>query len=225
MEAFLNAVQALRLHPFIDHFTIALLTVGIAIDLVASLAPSRAWLRYMALTLMVLGAIAAAGSYTTGHLELDRVRKALTPQLRATVHWHAEIAESLTVVFAVLAFWRILIEATGFMAGSRPFYLLVAVIAAGVLSYTGYLGRGLVYSHGIGTKLMAATPAGEAPSSTKPAAPVVPNETLPTVSVAAPAPTQTAPPPKSTPEPTQAPQASVLPTQTAAPAATPAPSR
>ena len=69
MDAVVHFLQPLDLHPVIDHFTVALLMVGVLIDLIASLFPVRAWLRYMALTLMVLGAISAGASYATGDME------------------------------------------------------------------------------------------------------------------------------------------------------------
>jgi uncharacterized membrane protein len=196
MEAFLNGLQALDLHPVVDHFTIALLTLGVIIDLIASLMPTRAWIRYMALTLMVLGAICAGGSYATGDLESERVRKALTQDVRTVLDWHAEFGESVAVVFGVLALWRILVEATTGIAGSRPLYLLVALIAAGVLNYTGHLGGQLVYEHGVGTALMAKVAAA---SPAAPQASAVPNASLPMVSVPTPTPAQGAKAPEASP--------------------------
>jgi uncharacterized membrane protein len=207
MQPFLNALQALDLHPIVDHFTVALLLTGVFIDLVASLAPARAWLRYMALTLMVLGAIAAGCSYATGDLEADRVFKALSPQVRSALHWHAEFGEAMAIVFGVLALWRILVESTGYFGASRPIYLLVAVIASGVLGYTGHLGGALVYDYGVGVRpeAMAA-----APSPTP-----RPSEALPTVSV--PTPTPAAKPPAAAPT-------HAVPSPTMTPSATPSPS-
>ena len=55
MDAVVHFFQPLDLHPVVDHFTVALLIVGVLTDLVASLFPLRNWIRYMALTLMILG--------------------------------------------------------------------------------------------------------------------------------------------------------------------------
>jgi uncharacterized membrane protein len=199
MEAILNFLQRMDLHPVADHFTISLLVIAVIIDLVASLAPARAWLRYMALTLMILGAIAAGASYATGDMEADRVWKALGNEAKGILHWHAELGEYLAVAFVVLAVWRILVEGIGFFAGSRPVYLLVAIAAAGFLLYQGYLGGELVYDYGVGTALLTAPPSPTAVPT--PAS----NEALPTVTV-----------------PTTAPTAMPLPT-VALPAATPTP--
>lgn len=177
MEAIVGILQRLDLHPVADHFTVALLVVAVIIDLIASLAPTRAWLRYMALTLMILGAIAAGASYATGDMEADRWWKALGTEAKGILRWHADLGEYLAVAFAVLAAWRILIEGIGFFGGSRPIYLIVAVVAAGFLIYQGYLGGELVYDYGVGTALLTSPP-----SPTVAPTPAA-NESLPTVTV------------------------------------------
>jgi uncharacterized membrane protein len=198
MDAILTTLQRLDLHPVIDHFTVGVLVVGVLIDLIAGLAPSRIWLRYTALTLMILGAIAAGGSYFTGGMEADRVWNALSEPAKAVLHRHALLGTYMAVVFGVLAVWRILIEAIGFFGGSRPVYLIFAVVSAGILFYIGSLGGQMVYEYGVGTALMSppATPTPEATTT------VIPNESLPTVNVPTPTPiatTATIVPPLPTP--------------------------
>ena len=118
MDAILAALQRWDLHPVVDHFTVALLVVGVVIDIIASAAPTRTWLRYMALTLMILGAIAAGASYFSGDMEADRLFKsfgdAMSPAAKAVFSRHAMLGEYMAVVFGVLALWRILIQGVGF---------------------------------------------------------------------------------------------------------------
>ncbi len=179
MDAIVATLTRWDLHPVVDHFTVGLLIVGVLIDLIASMAPTRTWLRYTALLLMILGAIAAGASYFTGDIEADRVWEAMSPPAKAVLHWHAMLGEYFAVVFAVLAVWRILIEGVGFFGGSRPIYLIFAIISAGVLLYIGSLGGKMVYTYGVGTALMgpAATP------TATPEPQPVSNESLPTVTV------------------------------------------
>src|SRR5208282_5367328 len=73
MDSVTKFLQPLQLHPVVDHFSMALLIVAVLIDLVASAAPTRIWLRYTALLLIILGALAAGGSYFTGGMEADRI--------------------------------------------------------------------------------------------------------------------------------------------------------
>jgi uncharacterized membrane protein len=217
MNAFLATLQRWDLHPVVDHFTVSLLIVGVLIDLVASLAPTRTWLRYMALTLMILGAIAAGASYFTGDMEADRVWELMSPPAKAVLHWHAMLGEYFAVVFGVLAIWRILIEGVSFFSGSRTLYLIIAIASAGVLGYIGHLGGEMVYVYGVGTQAGGAPPAELQPTPAAVPTPEVPNAMLPTVSI----PSQTAAP---TPAAMSMPPATAAPTVVAplpTPAATP----
>jgi uncharacterized membrane protein len=189
-----TTLQRWDLHPVVDHFTISLLVVGVLIDLVANLAPTRIWLRYTALLLMILGAIAAGASYFTGGLEANRVFDAMSEPAKQIFGRHAKLGSYMAIVFGLLAVWRILIQGVTFFAGSRSIYLIVAVIAAGIVLYIGSLGGKLVYTYGVGTALMG--PAPEA--SAMPTATPLSNEALPTVAV----PTATPPPSMMAPTPT-----------------------
>jgi uncharacterized membrane protein len=193
MDSVVKFLQSLDLHPIADHFTVALLIVAVLIDLVASAAPARVWLRYTALTLMILGALAAGASYATGDIEADRIWNALGPPAKDVLKTHAELGEYLAITFGVLAVWRILIQAFGFMAGSRAIYLIVAIVAIVTLGYSAHLGGELVYDYGAGTALMAAAPVPTEAAS--PSSAPSSSGTLPMVSVPTPQASSIAPPP------------------------------
>ncbi len=221
MEQVLDYLQKLNLHPVADHFTIGLLTIAILIDLTASLLPMRTWIRYMALTLFILGALAAAASFGTGDMEADRIWKALGPDAKEVLKRHAELGEYLAIVFGVLALWRILVEAFEFAAGSRGIFLLVAIIAVGTLLYQGHLGGDLVYDYGAGTALMAAQPV---PTEAAPSAAPTPSGVAPTVTVPTPTSTATAtsaPSPAAATSPTAAPSPAAAASPAGAPSANP----
>jgi uncharacterized membrane protein len=209
MDAVVHFLQPLDLHPVVDHFTVALLMVGVLIDLIASLFPVRTWLRYMALTLMVLGALSAGSSYATGDLEAGRIWNALSEPAKAVLHRHAFLAQIAAIVFGVLALWRLLIEGIGVFAGTRPIYLIVAFIAVCGLGYVGHLGGVLVYTYGAGTQLMAAEQSAT-PAGTPSASSALPGP-LPTVSVP-------------TPEPSAGPPAAAAPSIIGSPTSAPSPS-
>jgi uncharacterized membrane protein len=207
MANVLELLRGMQLHPIADHFTIALLIVAVFIDVIASLLPSRAWLRYMALTLMVMGALATAASWITGgELQPEWVFKTIPPAAKALMHRHAELGDVLVYVFGALAIWRILIESLTFMAGTRGIYLLVAIIAVGVIGYQGHLGGELVYDYGVGTAPLHAS---ATPTPAQPGAETSPGA-IPTVTVPSPTPT-------ATPEPAAA--ASSAPSSAASPEA------
>jgi uncharacterized membrane protein len=187
MDSVEKFLQPFQLHAQVDHFSVALLIVAVLIDLVASLAPTRIWLRYTALTLMILGAIAAGASFLTGGAEADRIWNALGQPAKDVLKTHAQLGEYLAITFGVLAVWRILLQVAGFMAGSRAIYLIIAIVAIIVLGYQSHLGGVLVYDYGAGTALMAAAPV---PSETaSPGAASTSAAPLPTVSVPTPLPT------------------------------------
>jgi len=175
MDSVVKFLQPYQLHPVADHFSVALLFVAVLIDLIASLSPTRIWLRYTAVMLMILGALAAGASFATGDMEADRIWNALGQPAKDVLKTHAELGEYLAITFGVLALWRLMIEALGFMAGSRPIYLIVAILAIGTLGYSAHLGGVLVYDYGAGTALMASAPV--------PAESASPAGAIPTVSV------------------------------------------
>ena len=187
MEQVVKILQPLQLHPIVDHFSVALLFVAVLIDLFAS--PTRLWLRYTAVLLMILGALAAGGSYLTGDMEADRIWNALGQPAREVLHRHAQLGEYLAITFGVLAIWRLMIQLFGFMAGSRAIYLIVAILAIATLGYSAHLGGVLVYDYGAGTALMASAPVPSEGAS--PSAAPSSSETIPMVSVPTPMATAT----------------------------------
>ncbi len=222
MEAVQHYLSALQLHPVVDHFTVSLLIVAVLIDLVASLAPTRLWMRYAAVTLMILGALAAGASYFTGGIEADRIWNALGEPAKEVLKRHAQLGEYLAIAFGVLALWRIMIESLSFMAGSRMIYLIVALAAVSVLGYSAHLGGVLVYDYGAGTALMAAAPVpneSASPNASPSAAPTMAGP-LPTVSVPTPLPA-TAPPPGFAAAPESSSSAAPMKTPAGTPTATP----
>ncbi len=192
MDSVVKFLQPYQLHPMVDHFSVALLFTAVLLDLIASMAPNRIWLRYTALTLIILGAIAAGGSFFTGDMEADRIWNALGQPAKDVLKTHAKLGEYLAITFGILAVWRILIQAAGFMAGSRAIYLIVAIFAIIVLGYSAHLGGELVYDYGAGTALMAAAPVPSEGAS--PAGAPTSVAPIPMVSVPSPEPTPTSPP-------------------------------
>lgn len=204
MQALIDTLKAMQPHPFVDHFTVALIVIGVLTDLVASLIPSRRWIRFMALSLMILGASAAACSNLTGGWEAHRLRPLLHGPALDVLNRHAELGNILPGVFAVLALWRLGVEFLGFLHGSRPLYLIAAVLSLCAVLYQGYMGGEMVYDYGVGTALLP-TP------GTLPPTPAG----WPTTFTASPSPSAAAPTPTlvpATPTPTPAPSVSTTPT-------------
>jgi uncharacterized membrane protein len=172
-------ITSLQIHPVADHFSIALLVLGIIIDLVATMVPGSIWMRYMALTLMILGAIAAAASWVTGGLlQPEWVWKTIPVVAKPIMHRHARLGEILMYVFGVIALWRILIQGLSAMARTRAVYLIITVIAVVAICYQGHLGGVLVYDYGVGTAPQRAEAAPSPGASTSPTP--IPSVAVPT---------------------------------------------
>jgi uncharacterized membrane protein len=219
MQSLIESLKAWQPHPFIDHFTVALILLGILTDLVASIFAARLWMRYTALTLMIVGAIAAAGSNLTGGWEADRVWNSVSGAGKTVLERHAWWGDVLPWVFTGLALWRLGVQFIGFVAASRPIYLLAAIIAGAAIIYQGHLGAVMVYDYGIGTALMAGGQA--AAPSPLPSPPAPETTTVPT-----PAPSLVPPPipsiaPTTTPTPTSSVPATPMPSTSISPLATP----
>jgi uncharacterized membrane protein len=186
MQSLLATIQQWHIHPVVDHFTVAILILAVVTDLVASLFSTRLWLRYAALALIIVAAGAAWGSSVTGGWEADKVWKAVKASggpAFSTLQRHAWLGDDiLPWVVTGLAVWRIGVQALGFIASSRPLYLLVAIAALALVSYQGYLGGELVYDYGVGTAIFAGG-AQASPAATQ--TPSGPPTAIPTVYVPA----------------------------------------
>jgi uncharacterized membrane protein len=167
---FAQLVSTYHLHPIVDHFTIALLTFGIAAEILAAAAillfrnsaRVSVWsdkLRSTSLMLMIGGATASVLSYFSGDAEADRLWDTMSPaaqQILASSNGaaaylsHAVLGQYLMYAFLILAAWRVMLELSSRLARTRIAFLVVAVIAAGALLYQGKTGGELVYEHGVG---------------------------------------------------------------------------
>src|SRR5579863_10301355 len=174
---FAQLVSTYHLHPIVDHFTIALLTFGIAAEILAAAAillsrgrPGFASicgqkLRSTSLILMIGGAAASVLSYFSGDAEADRLWDTMSPAAQqilsssngaAAYLSHAMLGQYLMYAFLILAAWRVMLEWSSQFARTRIAFLVVSVIAAGALLYQGKTGGELVYEHAVGASSVAA---------------------------------------------------------------------
>jgi len=171
MQSVIETLKAWQPHPFVDHFTVALILIGVLVDLAGSIFSTRSWIRYMALSLMMAGALAAAGSNITGGWEAGRIWDSVNGPGKAVLERHAWWGDILPWVFGGLALWRLGVQFVGFIAASRPVYLLVALLAAALIIYQGHLGAVMVYDYGLGTALLTSGQTTSAPPVMAPKVP------------------------------------------------------
>ena len=133
---FAQLVSTYHLHPIVDHFTIALLTFGIAAEILAAAAVLifrnsarvSVWsdkLRSTSLMLMIGGAVASVLSYFSGDAEADRLWDTMSPaaqQILASSNGaaaylsHAVLGQYLMYAFLILAAWRVMLELSSRLA-------------------------------------------------------------------------------------------------------------
>jgi uncharacterized membrane protein len=167
---FSQLVKTYHLHPIVDHFTIALLTFGVAAEMLSAAAILLAYgrvgflavwgqkLRSTSLLLMIGGAAASVLSYFSGDAEADRLWDTMSPAaqqilLSSNGHdylSHAVLGQRLMYAFLILAAWRVMLELSNRLQRTRAVFLFAAIVAAGALLYQGKTGGELVYEHGVG---------------------------------------------------------------------------
>src|SRR5713101_7250587 len=167
-----------HLHPIIDHFTIALLGMGVLADVVGyvigMLFDNRSpriiglgdRLSGAAIVLLIPGALSAIFSRLTGESEAERVWDTIAPAAQQILFsdtgsaWclsHAVLGTYLMYAFVALAAWRALLEIWTKIKRTRLVYLVVAMAVLCALLYQGKTDGELVYDHGVGT--ITTTPA------------------------------------------------------------------
>jgi uncharacterized membrane protein len=168
---FAQLVSTYHLHPIVDHFTIALLTFGVAAEILAAAAIllSRGrdrvvtvWglkLRGMSLLLVIGGAAASVISCLTGDAEADRLWDTMSPAAQQILSSsngasaylaHAVLGQYLMYAFLILAAWRVTLELSSRLERTRSAFLIAGIVATGALLYQGKTGGELVYDHGVG---------------------------------------------------------------------------
>jgi uncharacterized membrane protein len=168
---FAQLVETYYLHPIVDHFTIALLTVGIVAEILAAAAILLARgtedflsvcgrkVRSTSLMLMVTGAAASVLSYFSGDAEADRLWDTMSPAAQQILSSsngaqaylsHAVLGQYLMYAFLMLAAWRVILELSSRLERTRVAFLIAGLVATGALLYQGKTGGELVYEHGVG---------------------------------------------------------------------------
>lgn len=174
---FAQLVKTYHLHPIVDHFTIALLIVGIAAEILAAAAIllsrgqanfASLWgqkLRSTSLLLMIGGAAASVLSYFSGDAEADRLWDTMSPAAQqillssngaAAFLSHAVLGQYLMYAFLILAVWRVMLELSSRFERTRVAFLIAGIVASGALLYQGKTGGELVYEHDVGMARMNA---------------------------------------------------------------------
>jgi uncharacterized membrane protein len=137
------------LHPAIIHFPIALSLVALLFELLAR-HPRARNLEPAAGLLIVLGALGGVAAVLSGQLARDAA--VVPPVVVPLLARHEDVGELAMWLLLAVAAGRLVLAWRGWFKGIVPWlYLLAATVAAGAVSYNGYLGGKMVFDHGLGT--------------------------------------------------------------------------
>lgn len=137
----------MNLHLVAVYFPVGLLVASVVFDLIAQVT-HREELATVGWWTLVSGALMALVALVTGILE-EPVPEATSAAARTALDVHSTLAYVATILFAVLALWR-LIGRGRIVERARPAYLAAGVIAAALLVATMYTGVRSVYVYAIG---------------------------------------------------------------------------
>ena len=137
------------LHPAVIHFPIALTMVALLLDLVSRHRRASP-LEAGGALLMALAALGGIVATLTGQAAEE---EAVVPRAaKALLERHEELGELAMWVLVVVAVVRLALAWRGAFRGVLAWlYLALALAAAAVVGYQGYLGGELVFRHGVGT--------------------------------------------------------------------------
>lgn len=138
-------------HPLIVHFSLVLLPLSVAVDLLALGSRKTHW-HGLAYGVFWFGAVMAASAVLSGNAAAGAYRK--DDQVQGLVSAHEDWATWTLLLFIGLALSRVPLQLRGELQGWRfALWLVVAVAACGLLWLTGYTGGELVFRHGVGVKI------------------------------------------------------------------------
>jgi len=149
-------------HPLIIHFPLVLFFIAVFSDLLA-LAFKRAWLRWAASGLYVLGALSALAAFYTGREAAEQVF--LTASANSVLTDHANWAEWTVWFYGLYVLARVAGEWKQFahMKVVQVVFVVVGAVGLLLVKETGEHGAQLVYQHGVGVSRLALTTHTEEP--------------------------------------------------------------
>jgi len=134
----------LDLHPAVVHFPIALGLIGAVAELVYLLI-RRPWVKWFGPVLLTLALAGSGVAYFSGKAVGDKAEREGAPQAAVEKHETSCVWALGALGLATLLSWAVRPTGRGIWLST-----LVALAAAGLTLYTGYLGAELVYVHGAG---------------------------------------------------------------------------
>ncbi|MGA7303281.1 MAG: DUF2231 domain-containing protein [Rhodothermales bacterium] len=143
-----------NIHPLFVHFPIALLFSAALFDLIALLAKDRWSLRVTAVSVYVLGAVAAIATYLTGDAAADHLSIPLDVQ--TLLSDHSDWALRTVWFYGVYGVVRlVMLRFRGMHMWARTLAFVIGAAGLLLVVETGEHGAEMVFEHGIGVQAVS----------------------------------------------------------------------
>ena len=137
-----------NIHPMLVHFPIVLLVAAVVTDLLALMLEKQTWLRPMAASLYVVGALTAGAAYATG---LRAAAEVFVPGMaHPIVADHRTWALATTTGAGAMAAARLALYRTSRKRHVRFGLVLAGLVLVLLVQQTAERGARLVYEQGVG---------------------------------------------------------------------------
>lgn len=155
IDTVLSWTELPNLHPLFVHFPIALVTLGVLLELGGLVRRRAEWLDRAAVTVWIAAGLGAWASLWAGERAADSL--AIPPEIQGHVNTHSDWGHYTVYLVGAVALSRL---AVSFWRPAPrdgrlwPGVFLVAGLAAfGITTRTADLGGGLVYQHGLAVQV------------------------------------------------------------------------
>ncbi len=133
------------LHPVINHFTIALITISVLLDIIGLISKKEsfhkaAWYNF------IVGAIAGLFTVITGLIA--EVSVAHGEAAHEIMETHETLGFIILGLVLILLIWRIITRGNFPVKGSA-IYIVIAILTVGTIFVNGFYGGEMVFKHGV----------------------------------------------------------------------------
>lgn len=141
------------LHPIINHFTIALISVSVLLDILGAITKNEklhtaAWIN------LIIGAFAGVFTFVTGLIAEANV--AHSGEAHEIMETHETIGFFILGIVAVLFVWRLFLKGR-FPMKAGFLYIVLGLVGTGLIFLNGFYGGEMVFKHGVAVEAVEMT--------------------------------------------------------------------
>ncbi|MGP4080687.1 DUF2231 domain-containing protein [Pseudalkalibacillus sp. R45] len=136
-----NIIITFPIHPLLVHFPIALFLFGVLIQIIVIWKP--AFYDKMATYLFLGGVVSGIPTYLTGKLDEDYAEDYFGDDVKDIIEIHETLGVTTLIVFSSIVLIKLTLRDK---KSIRILVIVLSLIGAGLISFTGHLGGQIVYN-------------------------------------------------------------------------------